>query len=137
MTPKTEKYETKENLTITDVEEYLAFYEEYKPILPQANDRFKAAEMKLEALKKTPTTIENTMSDSQLYGMSNILWARNKTLQFIRVYVIGRQRLSKEQIDKVMVDALQNQLDASKLKTHIVNMAMEIPLTKTKLTLTK
>ena len=82
---KTEKYETKENLTITDVEEYLAFYEEYKPILPQANDRFKATELKLEALKKTPTTIEQTMSDNQLYEMGNILWARNKTLQYLRV----------------------------------------------------
>lgn len=133
---KTEKYETKENLTITDVEEYLAFYEEYKPILPQANDRFKATELKLEALKKTPTTIEQTMSDNQLYEMGNILWARNKTLQYLRVYVIG-QRLSKEQIDTIMVDALQNQLDVSQLKTQILNTAKELPLTKPKLTLTK
>lgn len=133
---KTEKYETKENLTITDVEEYLAFYEEYKPILPQANDRFKATELKLEALKKTPTTIEQTMSDNQLYEMGNILWARNKTLQYLRVYVIG-QRLSKEQIDTIMVDALQNHLDVSQLKTQILNTAKELPLTKPKLTLTK
>ena len=125
---KTEKYETKENLTITDVEEYLAFYEEYKPILPQANDRFKATELKLEALKKTPTTIEQTMSDNQLYEMGNILWARNKTLQYLRVYVIG-QRLSKEQIDTIMVDALQNHLDVSQLKTQILNTAKELPLT--------
>lgn len=131
MTLKTEKYETKENLTITDVEEYLAFYEECKPILPQANDRFKAAELKLEALKKTPTTIEQTMSDSQLYGMGNILWARNKTLQYLRVYIIG-QRFSKEQIDKIIVDALQNHLDVSQLKTRIVKAAKEIPLTPTK-----
>lgn len=134
---KPESYETKENLTISDIEEYLAIYEQYKLVIPQANDRFKAAELKLKALKNTPNTIEQTMSESQLYEMGNILWARNKTLQFIRVYVIGRQRLSKEQIDKVMVDALQNQLDASKLKTQIVNVAMEIPLTRTKLTLTK
>ena len=122
MTPKTERYETKENLTITEVEEYISFYDEYKCILPHINDRFKAAELKLEALKKTPTIIEQTMSDSQLYGMGNILWARNKTLQYLRVYIIG-QRLSKEQINKIMVDALQNQLDVSQLKTQIVNAA--------------
>lgn len=133
MTPKTEKYETKENLTITDVEEYLAFYEEYKCILPNINDRFRAAELKLEALKKEPTTIEQTMSESQLYEMGNILWARNKTLQYLRVYVIG-QRLSKEQIDKIMVDALQNHLDVSQLKTQIVNAAKGNPINKDKIT---
>lgn len=137
MTPKTERYETKENLTLEEVEEYLAFYDECKPILRNANDRFKAAELKREALKTTPTTIEQTMSESQLYEMDNILWARNKTLQYLRVYVIGQQRLPKEQMNKVMNNALKNHLDVSKLKTHIVNMAMEIPLTKTKLTLTK
>ena len=76
------------------------------------------------------------MSDNQLYEMGNILWARNKTLQYLRVYVIG-QRLSKEQIDTIMVDALQNHLDVSQLKTQILNTAKELPLTKPKLTLTK
>ena len=137
MTPKTERYETKENLTLEEVEEYLAFYDVCKPILRNANDRFKAAELKREALKTTPTTIEQTMSESQLYEMDNILWARNKTLQYLRVYVIGQQRLPKEQMNKVMTNALKNQLDVTKLKTQIVHMAMEIPLTKTKLTLTK
>lgn len=137
MTPKTERYETKENLTLEEVEEYLAFYDECKPILRNTNDRFKAAELKREALKTTPTTIEQTMSESQLYEMDNILWARNKTLQYLRVYVIGQQRLPKEQMNKVMTNALKNQLDVTKLKTQIVHMAMEIPLTKTKLTLTK
>lgn len=137
MTPKTERYETKENLTLEEVEEYLAFYDECKPILRNANDRFKAAELKREALKTTPTTIEQTMSESQLYEMDNILWARNKTLQYLRVYVIGQQRLPKEQITQVMTNALKNHLDVSKLKTQIVNMAMKIQLTKTKLTLQK
>lgn len=137
MTPKTERYETKENLTLEEVEEYLAFYDECKPILRNANDRFKAAELKREALKTTPTTIEQTMSESQLYEMDNILWARNKTLQYLRVYVIGQQRLPKEQITQVMTNALKSHLDVSKLKTQIVNMAMKIQLTKTKLTLQK
>lgn len=137
MTPKTERYETKKNLTLEEVEEYLAFYDEYKPILRNANDRFIAAELKREALKTTPTTIEQTMSENQLYEMDNILWARNKTLQYLRVYVIGQQRLPKEQMNEVMTNALKNHLDVSKLKTQIVNMAMEIPITKTKLTLTK
>lgn len=77
------------------------------------------------------------MSENQLYEMDNILWARNKTLQYLRVYVIGQQRLPKEQMNEVMTNALKNHLDVSKLKTQIVNMAMEIPITKTKLTLTK
>lgn len=137
MKPKTEIYDTKENLTLEEVEEYLAFYNECKPILRNANDRVKAAELKREALKTIPTTIEQTMSESQLYEMDNILWARNKTLQYLRIYVIGQQRLPKEQMNKVMTNALKNQLDVTKLNSQIVNMAMEIPLTKTKLTLTK
>lgn len=137
MKPKTEIYDTKENLTLEEVEEYLAFYNECKPILRNANDRVEAAELKRKALKTTPTTIEQTMSESQLYEMDNILWARNKTLQYLRIYVIGQQRLPKEQMNKVMTNALKNQLDVTKLNTQIVNMAMEIPLTKTKLTLTK
>lgn len=137
MTPKTEIYDTKENLTLEEVEEYLAFYDECKPILRNSNDRVKAAELKREALKTTPTTIEQTMSESQLYEVDNILWARNKTLQYLRIYVIGQQRLSKKQIDKVMTNALKNHLDVTKLNTQIVNIAMETPLTKTKLTLTK
>lgn len=137
MKPKTEIYDTKENLTLEEVEEYLAFYNECKPILRNANDRVKAAELKREALKTTPTTIEQTMSESQLYEMDNILWAREKTLQYLRIYVIGQQRLPKEQMNTVMTNALKNQLDVTKLNTQIVNMAMEIPLTKTKLTLTK
>lgn len=137
MKPKTEIYDTKENITLEEVEEYLAFYNECKPILRNANDRVEAAELKRKALKTTPTTIEQTMSESQLYEMDNILWARNKTLQYLRIYVIGQQRLPKEQMNKVMTNALKNQLDVTKLNTQIVNMAMEIPLTKTKLTLTK
>ena len=72
------------------------------------------------------------MSESQLYEMDNILWARNKTLQYLRIYVIGQQRLPKKQMDKVMAKALKNHLDVSKLNTQIVNMAMETPLTTTK-----
>ena len=137
MKPKTEIYDTKENLTLEEVEEYLAFYDECKPILRNANDRVKAAELKREALKTTPTTIEQTMSESQLYEMDNILWARNKTLQYLRIYVIGQQRLPKKQMDKVMAKALTNHLDVSKLNTQIVNMAMENPINKDKINIGK
>ena len=136
MTPKTERYETKENLTITEVEEYISFYDEYKCILPHINDRFKAAELKLEALKKnTDHHRTNYVRQSTVWNGQYLMGTQQNVAIFKSVYhwTTLVKRTNKQDYGRCVAKPVGR----FSIKNANRKRSKEIPLTKKKLTLAK
>lgn len=68
------EYENKEHITLEELEEYLAELRTRSTLIPYHMERIESAELKMAALKTPVPTriIERTMTDSQLYTMSDI-----------------------------------------------------------------
>lgn len=115
------EYEKKEHITKEELELYLSELRTRGMPIPNRRERIQAAELKIRALNvPSPTSIiERTMTDSQLYTMGDISWVKNKTLQYIRVYITGRNQMPKALLDPIMNAALSHNKTADELKQHI------------------
>ena len=115
------EYEKKEHITKEELELYLSELRTRGMLIPNHRERIRAAELKIKALNvPSPTSIiERTMTDSQLYTMGDISWVKNKTLQYIRVYITGRNQMPKALLDPIMNAALSHNITADELKQNI------------------
>lgn len=122
------EYENKEHITLEELEEYLAELRTRSTLIPYHMERIESAELKMAALKTPVPTriIERTMTDSQLYTMSDISWAKNKTLQYIKVYVVGRNQMQKALLDPIMNEALSHGMTTFELKKKIRHQIIEL-----------
>ena len=100
---------------------YLAELRARGMMIPNHRERIQAAELKMKALNvSSPASIiEKTMTDSQLYTMGDISWVKNKTLQYIRIYITGRNQMPKALLDPIMNAALSHNITADELKQNI------------------
>lgn len=114
-------YEKKEHNTLAELKMYLAELRTRGMIIPNHRERIQAAELKIKALNVPSPAgiIERTMTDSQLYTMGDISWVKNKTLQYIRVYITGRNQMPKALLDPIMNTALSQNITAEELKQYI------------------
>lgn len=115
------KYEKKEHITLAELEMYLAELRARGMMIPNHRERIQAAKLKMKALNvSSPASIiEKTMTDSQLYTMGDISWVKNKTLQYIRIYITGRNQMPKALLDPIMNAALSHNITADELKQNI------------------
>lgn len=115
------EYEKKEHITKEELELYLSELRTRGMLIPNHRERIQAAELKIKALNVPSPAgiIERTMTDSQLYTMGDISWVKNKTLQYIRVYITGRNQMPKVLLDPIMNTALSHNITADELKQNI------------------
>lgn len=115
------EYEKKEHITKEELEFYLSELRARDMMIPNHRERIQAAELKIKALNvSSPASIiERTMTDSQLYTMGDISWVKNKTLQYIRVYIVGRNQMPKALLEPIMKDALLQDVTSDELKQNI------------------
>lgn len=115
------KYEKKEHITLTELEMYLSELRAHGMLIPNHRERIQAAELKIKALNAPSPVgiIERTMTDSQLYTMGDISWVKDKTLQYIRIYITGRNQMPKALLDPIMNAALSHNITADELKQNI------------------
>ena len=115
------EYEKKEHITKEELELYLSELRTSGMLIPNHRERIQAAELKIKALNVPSPAgiIERTMTDSQLYTMGDISWVKNKTLQYIRVYITGRNQMPKALLDPIMNTALSHNITADELKQNM------------------
>lgn len=71
------EYQTNDEIELDNLKAYLNAEEKYGNI--DKNLTYQALKLKYEAITKTPTVIEKTMSPAQLYASNNPLWANGYT----------------------------------------------------------